>query len=835
MTLSTQCAALLDRLSGVTPTLLTMTLAATVAALVVMVLRLVLGKAPRKYMLFLWIMVLVRMFSPFGYGQGFVSLIPEAVSSGRAAEVILEAGGVESVSPAEPVYQTADLPANGDGALAGPMPAAEATNSGGEKHAPPPITPGRLIPVIWLAGTAGMLLWSAAEYVKVRRRVAEAVRTAWWDYGDIYESDAIDAPFVLGSNIYLPMGLDGEDRKYVLLHEQAHVERYDAVFKAVAWIALSLHWFNPVLWLAYRLLCRDVETVCDQMVIDGFEPETRRENVAGYAAALLHLGRRERLPQAVLPFGEENARGRIKNILAYRKPAKWAAVLAVALCAAVGMLIVFNGPAKAQEVEFAGTTIQFADAYEVLFTIEDGPPGQRVFSLPFALTEEMAAVLKGAECRTYHDRESMGQDPALAGWDGREEKLMGDIWEVQCYGADGRGGFLYGWGNGTVLWADSDHDTYLLYPDLKDSAAFQTWAAHVNQCMTTDWAEEMYDLSEEGTALRQIDRSPRGVLFYTGIRYVYPTSYEAVITLEDRTLTVRIQEAAPYTDPVIFEQVFDQYLREASLRTIALVDTIDEVAYVYPDGTPGPSVTLILEKKPTREEFADLYVNGFDSLGMTASPGETVYPAAGLPPLPEEDQPVRPPAKTAGRTSAEPAAPSSAGTADRGTGNAAQDPADALSALQTNVRRAGPGRDPAAEVRALFLAAGAGQYLNEENALVYVQNNEIKVLLTEDVLMDDETLTRAANRTVDLTDGADTLRVYDREGAILVETFGRYEAMEQEEFLGAVREERVQPRPDPAEERAEPAPEPVTSPAPQEPGPLPDSLNLDFTQQEGAE
>ena len=617
-------AVLLDRLSGVLPTLLTMTLSASVAALVVMVLHLVLRKVPRRYLMILWLFVLVRMLSPYGYGEGFVSLIPEAVSSGRAAEVILEAGGADSLSPAEPAYQTADLPANGDGALAGPMPAAEAADSGVEKHAPPPITPGKLIPVIWLAGTAGMLLWSLTAYVRVRRQVADAVRTESGDVWEAYETDAIDTPFVLGTNIYLPVGLAEEDRKYVLLHEQAHAERYDAALKAVAWIALSLHWFNPVLWLAYRLLCRDVEAACDQRVIDGFDPATRREDTAGYAAALYHLGRRERVPQAVLPFGEENAKGRIKAVLAYQKPAKWVAVLVVALCAAVGMLIAFNGPAREEttEVEFAGTTIQFADAYETLFTVTDGSPGQRAFTLPFALTEEMVTVLEGAECRTYHDQESIEQDPALAGWDGREENLMGDIRVVQCFETSGENAVLYGWGNGTVLWADSDHDTYLLYPDVKDSEAFQTWAAHVDQCMTTDWAGEMYDLSLEGTSLRQIDRSPRGVLFYTGIRQLYPTSSEAVITQEDRILTVRIQEGAPYTDPAIFEQVFDQYLREASLRTIALVDTIDEIDYIYPTGIPGPSVTLILEDKPSREEFIDWYVNGFDGVGVTSSAGD---------------------------------------------------------------------------------------------------------------------------------------------------------------------------------------------------------------------
>ena len=580
MLVSTQWAAVLDRLSGVTPVLLTMTLAASIAALVVMALRLVLRKVPRKYFFALWCVVLVRMFSPFGYGLGFVSLIPEPVTSGRVAEYILEAGGVgaEAPAPASSVQMT-DIPPNPDGALAGPITVAEDPDWSEEKHIRIPVTPAMVIPVIWLAGVAGMLLWSAAAYLRIRRRMSEAVMVS----PGIYESDAIDTPFVLNADIYLPVGLSEEDRRFVLLHEQAHIDHTDSLFKGIAWVALSVHWFNPVLWLAYRLMCRDVEVACDQRVIEGFDPTTRREDVAGYAAALFHLGRRERLPQAVLPFGEENAKGRIKTILGYRKPAGWAAALALALCVCVSVGIALNAPAKEEPV--------------------------------------------GAE-------------------------------------------------------------------------------------------------------------------------------------------TLRDQMTAPVTRP---------------------------------DEEPAG-----LEEPPAPEEAP-----------VPDAAPDTAAPAA------------------AGTDSPAVTAPSG-GTAGRGTETAAQDPADALHAMGTTVRRAGPGRDPAAEVQDLFLAAGAGEYLNRNNALVYVQNNEVKVLLTEETPADAEALNRAANLTLNLTDGADTLRIYDRDGNAVVETYEENGEMGQEEFRTAFREETGEAHPIPARENA--APENVDlTPVPAQERDLPDSLNFDFTTQEGAE
>ncbi|MEI3277200.1 MAG: M56 family metallopeptidase [Evtepia sp.] len=156
--------------------------------------------------------------------------------------------------------------------------------------------------ILWAAGGIACLAWGAISYLRLRLRIADAILVE----KNIYETDQIDSPFVCGffrPRIYLPVGLAEPDRRYVLLHEQAHIRRRDYLTKPLAYVALCFHWFNPVLWLAYHLFGRDIETATDQAVIRSFG----RTDTAGYAAALLHLGHKPSFPQAVpLAFGEEN-------------------------------------------------------------------------------------------------------------------------------------------------------------------------------------------------------------------------------------------------------------------------------------------------------------------------------------------------------------------------------------------------------------------------------------------------------------------------------------------------------------------------------------------------
>ena len=302
-------------------TLLTMSATAAVVALVVMVLRLPLKKVPRWVTCALWGVVLLRMALPAGLSLP-VSLVPQGVSSGAYVERVLPAApatenGGNTVL-ADPAPQTETTPQT-------PVQQATVPDTAPEESSAAPRWPA-VVTGIWAAGCGVCLLWAALSYWRLRRQGAEAVRVG--PGGD--ETDQIPSPFVCGffrPRIYLPAGLDVADRTYVLLHEKAHLRRWDHRTKVLAWLALSVHWFNPVLWVAYRLFCRDVEAACDQAVIRTFG----REDTARYAEALLHLGRRTPLP-AVLPlaFGEEDAKHRIRGVLTYKKPAFWLVLAAAA-------------------------------------------------------------------------------------------------------------------------------------------------------------------------------------------------------------------------------------------------------------------------------------------------------------------------------------------------------------------------------------------------------------------------------------------------------------------------------------------------------------------------
>ncbi len=297
-------------------TLLTMSLTASVAALVVMILRLPLKKAPRWITCALWLVVFFRMVCPVSF-EAPVSLMPDQITSGQAAHRLMPypVMAVPVDSPDETPPQQAQEP---------PV----------ELMAP---TTDQYDPffILWAAGGEAMALWAVISYARLRRRVADAVLIQ----DNIYETDRVDTPFVCGflkPRIYLPAGLDPAHVPHVVRHEQAHIRRLDHLMKPLFWLALCLHWFNPVLWLAYIFFCRDLETACDQRVIRDLD----RQATADYAAALLCLGREKSLPQAIpLAFGEENAKGRVKGVLNYRKPAFWVIILAVVLCIGAGFLL----------------------------------------------------------------------------------------------------------------------------------------------------------------------------------------------------------------------------------------------------------------------------------------------------------------------------------------------------------------------------------------------------------------------------------------------------------------------------------------------------------------
>ena len=296
-----------------------MSLAASWVILAVILLRLVLARAPKWINPLLWCVAGIRLVCPFSV-KSALSLIP-------SAEVL----SAETVRyDPEPVINSglqfidnAVNPAFGEVFAAG----AEATS----------VNPLYLLTVIasvvWAAGIAAMLAWALSSWLGLRSRVSTAV----CEGDNIYRSEFAAEPFVLGvlrPRIYLPMGLAPEDAEHVLAHERAHIARRDTWAKPLGWVILSLHWFNPLVWLAYVLFCRDIEFACDERVIKALTPSGR----AGYSDALLKCSTAARRVAACpLAFGESAVKRRVKGVLNYRKPAFWLIVVAIAAVIALAV------------------------------------------------------------------------------------------------------------------------------------------------------------------------------------------------------------------------------------------------------------------------------------------------------------------------------------------------------------------------------------------------------------------------------------------------------------------------------------------------------------------
>lgn len=309
--------------------LINMSIAASWLILAVVVLRLLLRRAPKRYTLLLWAIVGLRLALPWSI-ESALSLIPSAATLPEG--IMLEGA---------PVLDTGIAALNeainpGFTAAFTPEPAASAN----------PLQV--LLPVgsmIWLAGICVMLMWALASWLRLRARMRTAVRLE----GNVYESERVESPFVLGlfrPRVYLPFGLDEAGRSHVLAHEREHIRRGDQVVKLLGFLLLCIHWFNPLVWLAYALLCRDIELACDERVVRDMAADER----ADYSQALLNLSRPRRFVSACpLAFGETPVKSRVKSVLNYKKPAFWLIALAVVVCIGAAVCFLTDPKAAAED------------------------------------------------------------------------------------------------------------------------------------------------------------------------------------------------------------------------------------------------------------------------------------------------------------------------------------------------------------------------------------------------------------------------------------------------------------------------------------------------------
>lgn len=283
----------------------------------VLLVRLVLRKAPKWTHVLLWGIVALRLLFPFSI-ESAVSLIPSTETI--PTEILAD-------KPEAELYKPATLTIVDHPAVSEPVEISAGTD---EQMFRINLT---LWSFVWLLGLAAMLLYTAVSYL----RLGSQVRTAVLYRGNIYRCEQIEEPFVLGivrPKIYLPDHLDGTELELVVAHEQAHIKRLDPLWKLLGFLLLAIHWFNPLLWLAYILLCRDIEMACDEKAIQKLEDMQR----ADYSQVLLNCstGRRGGI-LCPLAFGEIGVKTRIKSVLQYKKPAVWIVLLAVTACIVVAV------------------------------------------------------------------------------------------------------------------------------------------------------------------------------------------------------------------------------------------------------------------------------------------------------------------------------------------------------------------------------------------------------------------------------------------------------------------------------------------------------------------
>ncbi len=297
--------------------LLNMSCAASYVIAAVLLLRLLLKKAPRRYSYALWSAAAFRLCCPVSFSAKFSLFgLLNLTQRGAALNFVPENLGMM----AQPEVHTGLTAVNT--VLRDSLPAASPAGS---------VNPMQVIifgaSVIWLAGAAALAAYGLVSYLLLRRRLRTATRLE----GNVFACETVRSPFVLGvlrPRIYLPYGLDGESCAFVLAHERYHLKRRDPLVRLFAFCLLALHWFNPLVWIAFSCMSRDMEMSCDEKVLEN-------GGAKAYSLCLLSVASGRRFPApGPLAFGETGVKGRIRHALAWKKPRRWAAAAAVVLCTA---------------------------------------------------------------------------------------------------------------------------------------------------------------------------------------------------------------------------------------------------------------------------------------------------------------------------------------------------------------------------------------------------------------------------------------------------------------------------------------------------------------------
>ena len=307
-----------------------MSLSAGWVVLAVLLLRVLFKKAPKWITVLLWGIVAIRLICPFSI-ESVLSLIPSAETV--SPDIMMDP--IPSIDTGVPIINEVVNPLIGGSFT--PDPGASANPL--QIWIP-------LFAIVWIAGMVGMALYTVVSCLRVKRRICTAIRLR----DNIYQSETVVSPFVFGvfnPKIYLPLLMNEQEQAHVIAHEQAHICRKDHWWKPFGFVLLAVHWFNPLLWLGYVLLCRDIELACDEKVVKAFDDEQK----ADYSQALLSCSVSRRVIAACpIAFGEVGVKDRVKSVLNYKKPAFWIIAVSVVIGAVAAVCFLTN-PISSRKTE----------------------------------------------------------------------------------------------------------------------------------------------------------------------------------------------------------------------------------------------------------------------------------------------------------------------------------------------------------------------------------------------------------------------------------------------------------------------------------------------------
>lgn len=337
--------------------ILDMTKIASIVILIVLLARLCLIKAPKVISYVLWSVVLFRLLCPVSL-EASISIVPDIAPISQ--NYTLSEQPISIAGASDAAYQAVGDALNGGLGIQRTQ-TTEQDSDGMTKNVATDWWDVWLLfgQYVWIAGIAIILLYSAVSYLKIRKKLIVVVPLR----DNIFIADDIKSPFVNGlfhPKIYLPCNLNEKEQEYIILHEQHHIKRLDHVMKALAFLALCIHWFNPLVWLAFHLATKDMEMSCDEAVIRKMGESIR----ADYSASLLTLATGQRIIAGTpLAFGEGDTKGRIKNLANWKKPALLVILIAVVGCIILAICLLTN-PVDTHDWEVIPTTANMSGAFD---------------------------------------------------------------------------------------------------------------------------------------------------------------------------------------------------------------------------------------------------------------------------------------------------------------------------------------------------------------------------------------------------------------------------------------------------------------------------------------